>query len=297
MSAICSRRDSTEGDQPDDKTKGTTPLATMARFLRSAKKLPGPRCTLQREEVAARSLIDAHDADIAAALGLDQPIWDGINPDSGYDSVDQYNALRSQLLDREKILGFDFSCRKQSSSNERRAEAIIQRLKREDRSGIYDTAPPRTGFGGQTHARFAGDHFLSNLPLINQTALFNVARHMPKGAHLHIHFNACLAPNVLLSIAESMDRMFITSSIPLVPDDGYASYDFCEIQFSLMSPEKEKPGDLFSAKYESRQTMKFQHFLKSFPKHYTKFTAKEWLLNKLMFDEQETYNHLQTAAG
>ncbi|KAH7161574.1 hypothetical protein EDB81DRAFT_349110 [Dactylonectria macrodidyma] len=296
MGGVCSRSDLNEGDQSDDNTKETTVFTIMARFPRSAKKLPGPRRTLQREEAAARSLIEAHDANIAA-FGPDQPVWHGINPDAGYESVDHYNALRSQLLDREKTLDFDFSCRKQSSPDERRAEAIIQRLKREDRSGIYDAAPPRTGFGGQKHPRFAGDHFLSNLPLINQTALFNVARHMPKGAHLHIHFNACLAPNVLLNIAKGMDRMFITSNIPLVPDDGYASYDCCEIQFSLMTSEKEKPGDLFSAKYESRQTMKFQQFLKMFPKHYTKVTAEDWLLNKLIFDEQETHNHLQTAAG
>ncbi|KAH7151685.1 hypothetical protein B0J13DRAFT_246328 [Dactylonectria estremocensis] len=296
MGGVCSRSDLNEGDQSDENTKEATALTTMARFPRLAKKLPGPRRTLQREEAAARSLIDAHDVDIAA-LSPDQPVWHGINPDAGYDSVDHYHAMRSQLLDREKTLDFDYGCRKQSSPDERRAEAIIQRLKREDGAGIYDAAPPRTGFGGQKHPRFAGDHFLSNLPLINQTALFDVARHMPKGAHLHIHFNACLAPNVLLNIAKGMERMFITSNIPLVPDNGYANYDCCEIQFSLMSPEKEKPGDLFSDTYESRQTMKFQQFLNMFPKHYNKVTAEEWLLNKLIFDEQETHNHLQTAAG
>ncbi|KAH6953695.1 hypothetical protein BKA56DRAFT_681888 [Ilyonectria sp. MPI-CAGE-AT-0026] len=99
---------------------------------------------------------------------------------------------------------------------------------------------------------------------------FDVARHMPKGAHLHIHFNACLAPNVPLNIAKGMERMFITSNIPLVPDNDFANYDCCEIQFSLMSSEKEKPGDLFSSAYEPHQTMAFQQFLKIFPKYHTK---------------------------
>ncbi|KAH8722299.1 hypothetical protein BGZ61DRAFT_348322 [Ilyonectria robusta] len=297
MGALCSRSELNEGDQSDDSTKEASALTTMARFPRSTKKLPAAHRIRQREMAAARSLIDAHDADISALAPAKQPAWRGINPDAGYASVDDYLALRGQMLHREKALDFDFSCRNDSSPDERRAETIIQRLKREDKAGVYDAAPPRTGFNGQKHPRFAGDHFLSNLPLINQTALFDVARHMPKGAHLHIHFNACLAPNVLLNIAKGMDRMFITSNIPLLSDDDCASFDQCEIQFSLMSTEKECPGDLFSTTYESRQTMKFQDFLKRFPQYYSQTTAEEWLLNKLMFDERETHNHLQTASG
>ncbi|KPM45013.1 hypothetical protein AK830_g1506 [Neonectria ditissima] len=269
----------------------------VRRSPRTIKKLSAAHRTHPREMAAARSLIEAHDANIAALDPANQPAWHGINPDAAHGSVQDYLALREQVLAREKTLDFDFSCRSGSSPEERRAEAIIQRLKREDRTAVYDAAPPRTGFGGQKHRRFAGDHFLSNLPLINQTALFDVARHMPKGAHLHIHFNACLAPNVLLNIAKGMDRMFITSNIPLIPDDGCVSFDRCEIQFSLMSPEKECPGDLFSPKYESRQTMRFQEFLKRFPQYYPQTTPDEWLLNKLIFDEQETHNHLQTSTG
>ncbi|KAK7426610.1 hypothetical protein QQZ08_006940 [Neonectria magnoliae] len=269
----------------------------VRRSPRTIKKLSVAHRTNSREMAAARSLVEAHDADIAALDPANESRWHGINPDVAYGSVQDYLALREQVLAREKTLDFDFSCRNGSSPEERRAEAIIQRLKREDRAAVYDPAPPRTGFGGQKHCRFAGDHFLSNLPLINQTALFDVTRNMPKGAHLHIHFNACLAPNVLLNIAKGMDRMFITSNIPLVPDDGCVSLDQCEIQFSLMSPEKECPGDLFSPKYESRQTMQFRKFLKRFPQHYPQTTADEWLLNKLMFDEQETHNHLQTSSG
>ncbi|KAH8659736.1 hypothetical protein BGZ61DRAFT_540075 [Ilyonectria robusta] len=84
-----------------------------------------------------------------------------------------------------------------------------------------------------------------------------------------------------------MDRMFITSNVP---------HDQCEIQFSLMSAQKECPRDLFSISYEPRQTMLFKESLVRFPQYY-KSTAEEWLFNKLVFDEQETCNHLQTASG
>lgn len=250
------------------------------------------------DSALARNLIDAQDANIAA-LGpaQRQTRRSSLKRNSHFDSTDEYFNARAKVLKLEKTLDFDHRCRASSTPDESRADAIIQRLKSQDDQRIYDEAPSRKGFGGQAHRRFAGDHFLSNLDLINQTALFDVARHMPKGAHLHIHFNACLMPQVLLDIAKGMDRMFITSDIPLVPDENHQSFDRCEIQFSIMSPKKEAPGDLFSPTYQSRQTMKFNEFLKRFPENYARASADEWLLEKLMFHEEEAHNYLQTAAG
>ncbi|KAF7561568.1 hypothetical protein G7046_g2566 [Stylonectria norvegica] len=251
----------------------------------------------QRDRAAARSIIATLDANIAILDPAQPPALRRVSATTHFGSVDDYLGLRQDILKLEKTLDFDHRCRIQSTPKERRAEAIIQRLKREDQSAIYDEAPPRKGYGGQNHPRFAGDHFLSNRDLINQTALFNIARHMPKGAHLHIHFNACLMPQVLLDIAKGMDRMFVTSNIPLVPNNGFENFDKCEIQFSILSPEKESPGDMFNPAYEPRQTMKFKDFLRQFPHHFSQATADDWLLDKLMFHEQEAHNSLQTASG
>jgi adenosine deaminase CECR1 len=133
--------------------------------------------------------------------------------------------------------------------------------------------------------------------LINRTAMYRVARRLPKGAHLHIHFNACLPPSVLLNIAKSMDRMFISSDLPLVANRAFESYAKCEIQFCLLSPEKESPGNLFSADYQPRQTMKLQDFLQEFPRHCDGRDGETWLQEKLVFQEEETHNSLQTAEG
>lgn len=120
---------------------------------------------------------------------------------------------------------------------------------------------------------------------------------MPKGAHLHIHFNACLAPEILLGIAKTMDRMFITSDLPLTADGEYRNFQKCELQFSILSVDKERPGNIFLPSYRSRQTMKFTDFLDEFDKNYPSMTADEWLFKKIAFDEDETHNLLQTAAG
>ncbi|KAM5350567.1 hypothetical protein ACJ41O_007072 [Fusarium nematophilum] len=259
-------------------------------------RLGNPR----EETVAARSLIQAHDADIAArrpSAEMKEPLSTASLTTARFNSVQDYSDLRKEFVSREKALEFDYNCHQRGTPDERLADAIIQELKHKDEDDIFAKAPPRTGYGDQPHRRFPGDHFLSNKELIDETALFRVAQRMPKGSHLHIHFNACLAPHVLLNIAKGMERMFIMSNLPLVSDNDISNFNRCEIQFQLLSPEKECPGDLFSTAYQSGQTMKFRDFLERFPEYYDKTTADEWLLEKLMFHEEEAHNHLQTAAG
>ena len=158
-------------------------------------------------------------------------------------------------------------------------------------------------FSGQS--RHPGDQFLYNQPLIEETKVFRVAKRMPKGAHLHIHFNACLLPNVLIDIAKDMDRMFITSNIPLIQKENY---DKCEVQFAILSPEKENPGDLFDPSYINRQTMRFKDFIDEFPKYYPEQCirkgindenswVKDWLIDKLVFNAEEAHHWLQTVNG
>ncbi|KAG6112931.1 hypothetical protein E4U13_004072 [Claviceps humidiphila] len=208
-----------------------------------------------------------------------------------------YFAARQIIVEDEKNLDFASRCRARASPSEKRVDAIVRGLRRQDQEQVYDAATPRQGPGNQKHKRSAGDHFLSNIDLIHRTALYDIASHMPKGGHLHIHYNACLPPRVLLDIAKGMDRMFITSNLPLVPDSEYTNYDRCELQFSITSREREVPGNLFSPEYRPRQTMRFDEFLREFTNHYGRVGPEEWLLEKLLFHEEEAHGVLQTAAG
>ncbi len=195
-------------------------------------------------------------------------------------------------------MGFEFGCAEKATAAEKAADKILQRIKEQDMS-VYQKASPRTDSLGQSHARFYGDHFLSNVELIEKTRLFSLCKAMPKGAHLHIHFNANLHPNFLLSIASKMDRMYIWSSMPLTEK---AALDKCRIQFSILSEPslKEKnpgpPGsaDVFTPGYSSGW-MSFKLFRAAFPKYWG--NVDNWLQNKLVFHEEETHNPLQTAAG
>ncbi|KAG6000418.1 hypothetical protein E4U21_005478 [Claviceps maximensis] len=241
---------------------------------------------------AARIAVEFQHADLATR-GFESAHVEGVvNLDSA-----SYFSAREIIMEREGNLDFSSRCRARASPLENRVDTIIQRLRRQDQLRIYDPAPSRQGFGGQRHRRFAGDHFLSNLDLIHHTALFDLASHMPKGGHLHIHYNACLSPVMLLDIAKRMDRMFITSNLPLLPGNDFANYDRCELQFSILSHDREDPGNLFSPDYRSRQTMPFDEFLRTFPYHYDYMSPDAWLLEKLLFREEEAHGVLQTAEG
>lgn len=217
------------------------------------------------------------------------------NPDTrALDKEEEYFASRERLLGLEQTLDFDYTCRTEATDLERRVESIFRYLRRRDWEEIYRCADNRVDKLGQRHPRFAGDHFLSNTDLINETRLFKIAQEMPKGAHLHIHFNACLLPNVLLDIAKEMDRMFITSTKPLMNQEDLRD---CEMQFSILSQGRENPGSLFHPNYERGQTMRFRDFLDRFPEQFSGQSAIAWLQSKIVFAEYEAHNYLQTAAG
>jgi len=213
----------------------------------------------------------------------------------GQKKAKEYDDLRQQGAIYEASLGFDHACTKSAKPIEKRANEVLQQLKKSDITRFYDAAPRRRGYRGQEHPRFYGDHFLSNVDIIEQTQLFALCRAMPKGAHLHIHFNANLLPSVLLGIAKDMPRMFIWSNIPLDCDEAF---DLCRIQFSIMGEaavEERGIGNPFDADYQCGSVVQFQKFREAFPSG--EAAADSWLQSKLVFQEEEAHNLLQTPDG
>ncbi|KAL2136431.1 hypothetical protein VTI74DRAFT_3664 [Chaetomium olivicolor] len=211
------------------------------------------------------------------------------------DKVKEYDDVRQQSALHEGSLGFEHACTRKAKPIEIQANEVLQHLKKNDIARFYETAPKKLGYRGQEHPRFYGDHFLSNADLIEQTQLFALCRAMPKGAHLHIHFNANLLPGVLLGIAKDMPRMFIWSNIPLDRDEAF---DLCRIQFSIMNNaavEEKGTGNPFDSSYQGGSVINFQQFRKAFPGG--EEAADGWLQSKLVFQEEEAHNLLQTPDG
>ncbi|KAK4451676.1 Metallo-dependent hydrolase [Podospora aff. communis PSN243] len=253
-------------------------------------------------------------------------------PRGDYGDVQEYSLTRNQLLKFEGALDFGFTSRVRSSSSERHANMIFQKIKDRDLQQVYNTAPWRKGYASQLHPRVFGDHFLSNANLIERTDTFKICRLIPKGAHLHIHSNGNLLPHFLLDIAKTMQAMYIASERPLNPK--YLDSDMFgrnKIRFSIMSEDTVAThggeGDIFSNDYISGQPMRFQSFLHGFrgrwrsyiagngfwsrqkamareeenPRvfsgHDTDIDVDIWLQQQVVLDEQDAHNLLQTTDG
>ncbi|KAI1095518.1 Metallo-dependent hydrolase [Rostrohypoxylon terebratum] len=176
-------------------------------------------------------------------------------------------------------LGFLNATTDRASPEEQAANEIVLDQRQNDDKEFY-------GADGQQQSHIATDHFTRNVDLIEQTRLLKTARHMPKGAHLHLHFNSTLLPIFLLDIAKEMPNMFISS--PTHKLRSKADFDNCEIVFTLQDCRKingmeedlsckgeELPfysdnedifaadatgPNLFDENYEPRGLMRFQYF-------------------------------------
>ncbi|KAH6883496.1 hypothetical protein B0T10DRAFT_565098 [Thelonectria olida] len=102
-----------------------------------------------------KKVLDLQSLNIAA---LNRSLDDCDNPKHGFESVEEYFALRRDAQERQRALGYDYGCYLNSSAKERQAEAILQYLRTKDQIEVYNAASPRLGFGG------AWEKFNENIP-------------------------------------------------------------------------------------------------------------------------------------
>ncbi|KAJ4393581.1 hypothetical protein N0V93_002794 [Gnomoniopsis smithogilvyi] len=244
------------------------------------------------------TVVDALDDTIDVIFKANENIPDQSVPIPARTPEDEYEAQRDELRKREEALDFTHKFASTASAKEKEVNKILQAAKKNDCEEIFGKAPKCEGFNGQQHSRFPGDHFLSNKDLIDKCDVYKIAQKAPKGAHLHIHFNACLKPKVLLDIAKDMEHMYITSDLPLTDAKDYHNLKRAKIQFSIMA-NPETMGNLFEPSYSNRGAQNFKEFLHQYSEKLPGRTvdAMTWLQEKLVFSEKEAHNELQTVGG
>ncbi|KAI0839728.1 Metallo-dependent hydrolase [Hypoxylon sp. FL0890] len=173
-------------------------------------------------------------------------------------------------------LDFQNAMMEYASPKEQEANEILLKERQADDDELYNGNPSLKGIDGQLQSHFAEDHFSRNRPIINLTRVLRSARHMPKGSHLHLHFNSTLLPTFLLDIAKEMPNMYISS--PTHKLRSKDDFDQCEIVFTLREAKEVKGladdsiyregvfledlegPNLFRDDYELRQQMRYQYF-------------------------------------
>ncbi|CAL3969197.1 unnamed protein product [Diplocarpon coronariae] len=223
-------------------------------------------------------------------------------------AIDAYNRQLEQLQFEEKNRAFDTEMTATSSHIEKIAADIVRKIRAFDWENTYGKPL------NVDDKRTQGGHFLGNIDLINKTELIKIAKKMPKGAHLHIHFNSCLPAKFLIHQARNIKAMYIRSTLPLTTPQNWAD---SRISFMVMTPREANTirdaegneqhvglGDVFDESYVSNRWMSYKQFQQLFSFQDSSgqdlvgtLGAESWLEQKMHISEEEAHGCRQTGRG
>jgi len=214
------------------------------------------------------------------------------------DDQKQYDESKKDLLEEEKTDAWDAKAKASASQAEKSAAWIVWKIREHERENLFGNKASEAIPGPETLDM--GGQFLTNKERIEERSLlFKIARRMPKGAHLHLHFNAELSPRLVLDKAKNMDNMFIRSTRPLVSKQDLAE---TEMVFSVM-PIDTITANIFAKNYNpdfktpgSNPWMTWSTFREKLEQKF-RVNAEDWIVDKMILSEEEVYSGNQTTNG
>jgi hypothetical protein len=228
------------------------------------------------------------------AFGMSANMADGVDFPTAQNDYDRRKKL---LITKENDESWDSVARKSATEAELRAQTVLIAIREDERINLFgniaseDIPLPTT--------RDMGGQFLTNKDRISQSRVYRMAQRMPKGMHLHLHFNAELQPDILIERAKDNPNMFIRSKQPLLQDKDYAE---TEIVFSILPPST-TTVNIFTPNYKgefrakgSTPWMRWSTFRDEFQKRRGR-RAEEWIKEKLILTENDVYDLRQTTNG
>ncbi|KAK0868518.1 hypothetical protein LTR91_015783 [Friedmanniomyces endolithicus] len=226
------------------------------------------------------------------------------------ESSHEYRQGRGKLLAAEKEGVWYASARAQASPSEPRTQEIVLRIRESERIDLtlYGNLPSEAVPDPNT--RDMGGRFLANKSRIAESRMFKIAQRMPKGCHLHIHFNSELPPEELFPHARSstvLQTMHVRTTKPLSSRENFA---LAEVVLSVL-PKDTKKSDCFAPEYNpdakdpnNSPWMLWADFRKAFPADVECEETPEgldkaecWAREKMVVTRRNTYNDVQTHNG
>jgi adenosine deaminase CECR1 len=216
------------------------------------------------------------------------------------DSRKTFERSKGQIYARERTGAWDRQAKLSASDAERKAAIIVLKIREHERDNLFGNKASEAIPGPDT--RDMGGQFLTNKKRIEtESRLFNIAKEMPKGCHLHLHFNAELDCQQLIKQASRLpDNMFIRSTRPMLSDEDYEE---AELVFSVL-PANTPTADIFCPKYnpawrtsDARPWMRWADFRTEFNKKRPSIDAEDWIKDKMVLSEDEVYGTRQTVNG
>lgn len=206
-----------------------------------------------------------------------------------------YSSKRNDLVHAEADRSWDKHAKDTASQDELTAATILAKTREYERIHLFGNLPGEAVPGPET--RDMGGRFLVNRTHIyHKSTVFKVAKNMPKGCHLHVHFNSEMPPEDLLLRARKLvpKTMFVRSTQKLVNQKDYTD---TEIVFSVL-PDDTPTGDIFSESYDpnwraegSRSWMLWCDFRDRFPAwvEWNEIVDEEYRLDRRQLDRAEQW--------
>lgn len=247
-------------------------------------------------------------------------------------SITNYAEERERLVESERQNAWDREARYNPSSQEERAANIIFAIREWERNVIFGNLPSETL--PKKDDRDMGGQYLTNKEYIDtRSKLFEISKMVPKGALLHLHFNAELHPELLLVQARNTENMYIRSIRRIENEEDLKETEmvFCVLDRKTVDPSinifsdtyptctnfkdeavKDKIWMLWSkfqdeferkfpGKYKQQEPETFREG--NLPSHCGQPTvislrpAENWLRSKMVLSETEAYRPTQTVNG
>lgn len=159
-------------------------------------------------------------------------------------ALEEYAKAHNALLATEANEAWDYTAISNASSLEHRAAQIIRALREYERVVIFGNTASEAIPGPDTLDM--GGQFLTNKTRIEgRSKIFQIAKEVPKGALLHLHFNAELNPERLLKEANSMKNMYVWSKRALMNEEDLRE---TEMVFDVL-PNFIPSNNIFSKDY------------------------------------------------
>ena len=224
--------------------------------------------------------------------------------ESSLKSVDEsrkgFERYKRQICAKESTGAWDRQAKLSASDIEREAAITVWKIREDERDNLFGNKASEAIPGPDTLDM--GGQFLTNKKRIEtRSRLFNIVKEMPKGCHLHLHFNAEVDCQELIKKARGLpDNMFIRSTKPLLSNEDYEQ---AELVFNVM-PANTPTSDIFSLEYnpvwktpDARPWMRWADFRTEFNKWRPDIDAEDWIRDKMVLSEDEVYNSWQTVNG
>ncbi|QIW95949.1 hypothetical protein AMS68_001467 [Peltaster fructicola] len=221
-----------------------------------------------------------------------------------------YQINRSKLLSHEEAESWDAKAKASASPSERQAQRIIFSIREHERIDPKQFGDLPTEAIPDPSTRDLGGRFLVNKDRIDQSKLFAISQRAPKGAHLHLHFNSEIKPEVLFPHARKLpNTMYVRTTGPLLSVADFATQEvvFC------VQPETTPSANIYSIDYcpDFRETtnnpwMRWVDFQKHFPAEIVANVpdqlpglspAEIWAREKMIVTTQTAYHSRQTHNG